>query len=428
VNIRKIVKALIPRRLFRAIEPFGHLCEAVLFNIINGYPAKSFKVIGVTGTNGKTTTSFMIHKMLQQAGYKVGLMTTVAWGVGDDIKPQREHMTNVPVPLLMKRLKAMKAEGVEWLVMETTSMALAQHRVFGIPYSVAVFTNLTQDHLDYHGTFERYRDAKLKLFKLVAKNKKGLQTAVVNADDPAGSYFAKAVPKTMTYGIKKGEVKAGHIISTAAGSSFDAGLLKIKTNLPGEFNIYNALATATVGLVLNLETKQIEQGIAALDSVAGRMERVDAGQNFAVLVDYAHTPDALEKALAALKQATDGKVIVVFGATGDRDKSKRPQMGEVAAKNADLIYLTDDETYTEDPETIRQAVYKGIEDVKGVGKTTIIADRRQAIKAAFTAANKGDSVLLAGIGHQDYRAMDGQKLPWEEPKVAHDLLKHKNQS
>jgi UDP-N-acetylmuramoyl-L-alanyl-D-glutamate--2,6-diaminopimelate ligase len=425
VNIRKIVKALIPRKLFRAVEPFGHLCEAVLFNTVNGYPAKGLKVIGVTGTNGKTTTSFMIHKMLQQAGYKVGLMTTVAWGIGDEIKPQREHMTNVPIPLLMKRLKAMKAEGVEWLVMETTSMALAQHRVYGIPYSLAVFTNLTQYHLDYHGTFERYRDAKLKLFKLTAKNKKGLQTAVINADDPAGSYFAKAVPTTMTYGIKKGQVKATNIMSTAAGSSFDAGLLKIKTSLPGEFNIYNALATAAVGLVLNLETKQIEQGIAALEKVAGRMESVDAGQNFAVIVDYAHTPDALEKALVALKQATDGKVIVVFGATGDRDKSKRPQMGEVAAKNADLVFLTDDETYTEDPEAIRQAVYKGIEAAGGTSKTTVIDNRRQAIKAAFAAAKKSDSVLLAGIGHQDYRAMGGQKLPWEEAKIAREILKPK---
>lgn len=423
MNSRKVVKALIPKKLFRKVEPYGHLGEAVLLNTANGNPAKDLKVIGVTGTNGKTTTCFMIHKMLQQAGYKVGLMTTVAWGVGDNIKPQTEHMTNVPVPLMMKRLKAMRAEGVEWLVMETTSMALAQHRVYGIPYSLAVFTNLTQDHLDYHGTFEKYKQAKLKLFKLVAKNKNGLQTAVINADDPAGEYFAKVVPKTVKYGIKHGDIKASNITSTSSGSSFSVGELKIKTHLPGEFNIYNALAAVSVGQLLGLEPKQIEQGIAALDSVAGRMQRVNAGQSFEVLVDYAHTPDALEKALGALKQASDGKVIVVFGATGDRDKGKRPQMGEAAAKYADLIFLTDDETYTEDPEIIRQAVYKGIESAGGAGKTTVIADRKQAMKTAFAAAKKGDSVLLAGIGHQDYRAMGTEKQLWNEAEVAENLLK-----
>jgi UDP-N-acetylmuramoyl-L-alanyl-D-glutamate--2,6-diaminopimelate ligase len=288
---------------------------------------------------------------------------------------------------------------------------------------LAVFTNLTQDHLDYHGSFDKYKQAKLKLFKLVAKNKNGLQTAVINSDDPAGEYFAKAVPKTVKYGIKNGDLKASNITSTSSGSSFSVGTLKIKTHLPGEFNIYNALAAVGVGQVLGLEPKQIEQGIAALDSVAGRMERVDAGQDFAVLVDYAHTPDALEKALGALKQASDGKVIVVFGATGDRDKGKRPQMGEAAANNADLIFLTDDETYTEDPEAIRQAVYKGIESAGGAGNTTVIADRKQAIKAAFAAAQKGDSVLLAGIGHQDYRAMGNEKQPWVEAEVAKQLLK-----
>jgi len=317
----------------------------------------------------------------------------------------------------------MRAQGIEWLVMETTSMALAQHRVYGIPYSVGVFTNLTQDHLDYHGTFENYKRAKLKLFQLVAKNKNGLQTAVINADDPAGDYFAKAVPKPVKYGIKNGDLKASNIISTSSGSSFRVSELKIKIHLPGEFNIYNALAAVGVGQVLGLEPKQIEQGIAALDSVAGRMERVDAGQDFAVLVDYAHTPDALEKALGALKQASDGKVIVVFGATGDRDKGKRSQMGEAAAKNADLIFLTDDETYTEDPEIIRQAVYRGIESAGGAGKTTVINDREQAIKAAFAAAKKGDSVLLAGIGHQDHRVMGGKKQHWVEAEVATKLLR-----
>ena len=178
MNIRKIVKKFIPSRLFGAVEPYGHLAEAVLLNTINGFPARGFKVIGVTGTNGKTTTSFLIHRMLHEAGYKVGLMSTIGYGVGTDIKPQVHHMTNVSVPELMQRLKWMRQQGVEWLVLETTSQGLAQNRVWGVPYSVAVMTNVTHEHLDYHRTFERYRDAKRKLFKMTNKNRRGLRAGI----------------------------------------------------------------------------------------------------------------------------------------------------------------------------------------------------------------------------------------------------------
>ena len=176
MNIRKIVKTFIPTSMFRKVEPFGHLIEAIIYNNAYGFTGRKFQVIGVTGTNGKTTTTYMIHRMMREAGYSVGLMTTVAYGANDDIRNQTYHMTNVPIPELMKRLKWMHAQGVEWLVLETTSHALAQNRVWGIPYSIAVMTNVTHEHLDYHGTFESYRDAKRKLFKLANKNKKGLRT------------------------------------------------------------------------------------------------------------------------------------------------------------------------------------------------------------------------------------------------------------
>jgi len=427
VSFRKIVKAFIPRQLFHQIEPFGHLLEAVLFNIINGFPARRFKVIGITGTNGKTTTAFLVHKMLHEAGYKVGMMTTVAYGAGDNIKPQTLHMTNVPVPVMMKRLKYLRGQGAEWLVMEATSMALAQNRLWGVPFELVAMTNISQDHLDYHKSMANYINAKLKLFRLANSNKKGLMTGVVNADDATAGRFTSAIKHSVTYGIKAGKLKAKSVQLTPTGVNYKAVIdreeYSIKTNLPGKFNVYNSLAAVSIGRVLGLSKQQIEQGIAALEGVSGRMTAIDAGQNFNVIVDFAHSPDALQNVLSASEELTKGKVILVFGATGDRDKSKRPIMGEVAAKNADQIFLTDDETYTENPQAIIESVYKGIETGGGQAKTTIVGDRLKAIKAAFAAAKPGDTVLLTGIGHQTTRNMGGKEEAWNEIAIAQKLLK-----
>ena len=424
--MRRVVKRLIPKQLFAVVEPWGHLTEAVLYNCLYGFPARNMKVIGVTGTNGKTTTSFLIHRMLNEAGYKTGLMTTVAWASGGEVHAQKEHMTNVPVPLLMKRLKQMRDEGVEWLVLETTSHALAQHRTWGVPYSVAVLTNITHEHLDYHKTFERYVAAKQRLFKLAQQNKRGLQMGIANADDQNGASFASVTQNSILYGVEAGEVRAVNIRMNAGGILYDAEAgsdkYHIVSKLPGSFNVYNSLAAVCVGRAVGLSKEQIEQGIAALPGVAGRMEPVDAGQKFAVIVDYAHTPDALENVLQALKDSTKGELAVVFGATGDRDKSKREPMGEVAARTADKIYLTDDETYTEDPLVIREAVLHGIVNAGGNDKVAVIPDRLEAIRTAFAAAKPGDTILLAGIGHQDYRAMGGKQQPWDEREVARRIL------
>jgi len=426
MNIRKIVKAVVPRSLFTAIAPYGHMVEAMIYNCAYGFPARGMKVVGITGTNGKTTTSFLVHRMLQESGRKTGLMTTVAWAIGDDMKLQTQHMTNVPVPLLMKRLKAMKAAGVEWLVLETTSHALAQFRTWGVPYSVAVLTNISQDHLDYHGTMERYVAAKQRLFQLAQRNQRGLQMGIANADDRYGASFAAFTQNSIMYGTEAGDVRATNIKMSGAGIAYDAAIgkerLHITSTLPGAFNVYNTLAAVCVGRAVGLTNTEIEQGIAALPGVAGRLEAVDAGQKFAVVVDYAHTPDALANVLQALRASTKGKLIVVFGATGDRDRTKRGPMGEVAAKLADAIFLTDDETYTEDADTIREAVYAGIIVADGKDKTEVIADRMEAIRAAFAAAKAGDTVLLAGLGHQDYRAMGTEKQPWDEREVARKLL------
>ncbi len=426
MSLRSVIKQLIPKTVFTAAAPYGHLAEAVVYNCMYGFPARGMKVVGITGTNGKTTTSFMVHRMLSEAGYKTGLMTTVAWAIGDEVRPQTQHMTNVPVPLLMKRLKQMKAEGVEWLVLETTSHALVQYRTWGVSYSIAVLTNITREHLDYHKTFERYVAAKQRLFKLAQRNTKGLQMGIANADDQNGASFASETQNSILYGIEAGEVRATNIRMTTQGIRYDAVFADetyhITSKLPGSFNVYNSLAAVCVGRAIGLDRQQIEQGIAALEGVAGRMEAIDVGQKFAVIVDYAHTPDALENVLSTLRESTKGKLMVVFGATGDRDKSKREPMGEVVARLADRIYLTDDETYTEDPDTIRAAVHRGIVRAGGKDKTEMISDRLEAIRTAFGAAKPGDTVLLAGIGHQDYRAMGGKKLPWDEREVAKKIL------
>jgi UDP-N-acetylmuramoyl-L-alanyl-D-glutamate--2,6-diaminopimelate ligase len=336
-------------------------------------------------------------------------------------------MTSLPARQLLKRVKELKQSGMDILVLEVTSHALAQYRTLGIPIDIAVFTNLTQDHLDYHGSFAAYRTAKVKLFKAAARNKKGRQLGIVNTDDENARYFEAVVPNVLRYGLKggKGIASPKRLKQTAQGSSFEAEIqgkkLHITCNIPGTFNVANTLAAANVGVAMGLEPEVIERGIAAVHEIQGRMSRVEAGQDFTVLVDFAHTPDALEKVLSAARDIAKGKVYVVFGATGDRDKTKRPIMGRIAAGLADTIFLTDDETYTEDPASIRVMVREGIEAVGGNYQE--IADRKEAIRAALQTAKKGDVVVLAGIGHEDSRNMGGKLVPWDEVAIVKELLK-----
>lgn len=429
MNFRKLVKSLIPRQLFRAIEPYGHLIEAVFFNLINGFPARGLKVIGVTGTNGKTTTAFLIHRMLHEAGYKVGLMTTVGYGTGGDIKPQMQHMTNVSVPVMMKRLKEMRRQGVEWLVLETTSHALAQNRVWGVPYSIAVFTNLTHEHLAYHGTFERYRDAKRRLFKMTNRNKKGLRTGIINAEDPSAALFAQDIAHPVTYGIGKGDIRARKLELSPKGVSYQAKLngqtYDIATQLPGSFNIYNSLAAVGVGHTLGLSKQQIEQGVAALEGVEGRMARINEGQDFEVIVDYAHSPDSFEKLFKDIKPVVKGKLIVLFGSLGGGDKTKRPLQGRLAGQYADEVVICQEDDRQEDPEQIMNDIAAGALEA---GKTKdkdlfMIHDRAEAINFAIKRAKKGDTVLLLGKGHEKTIEDASGEHPWDEIATARAALK-----
>lgn len=430
MNIRKTVKTFIPVGLFRAVEPYGHLAEAVTFNILNGFPARGMKVIGITGTNGKTTTSFLVHRMLHEAGFKVGLMTTVAWGVGDDIRPQIHHMTNVPVPELMKRLKHMRKQGAEWLVLETTSHSLAQNRVWGVPYSVAVMTNITHEHLDYHGTFEKYRDAKKKLFTLASRNRRGLRTGIINADDPSAEVFKAATVNPIMYGVESGDLRATDVKLASSGIDYKAVIGKdsydIHCNLPGSFNVANSLATVAVGRAVGLTKEQIERGVAALEGVEGRMTRIDEGQKFNVIVDFAHTPDSFEKLFKDLRPVVKGRLIVMFGSAGRRDEAKRPLQGALAGKYADEVIVTEEDDRDVDGMEIMKQIAEGAEKA---GKERdlnlfMVHDRTEAIEFALGQAESADdTVLLLGKGHEKTIERANGENPWDEIATVRTALK-----
>ncbi len=430
---RKLVKALIPGALFRRIEPTGHLLEAVMWQVVMGFPARGLKVIGVTGTNGKTSTSYLIHQMLVGSGYKVGLMTTVGYGVGDDVKPQMTHMTTASSRTLLKRIKEMRKEGIEWLVLETTSHALAQNRVWGIPYSIAVMTNLTHEHLAYHGSFERYRDAKVKLFRLAAQNGRGMKLGVVNADDPSDPYFVAAVPRVLRYSTKRAQADllATNIESDAKGNVYDLRYegrqLHIKTHLAGSFNVANSLAAAAVGLALGLTDDQIAKGIARVKSVEGRMTYIDEGQAFALLVDYAHSPDSFSKLFEDLRPTVKGKLIAVFGSQGRTgDVGKRIVQGEIAGKYCDLVVVTEEDDRGEDGNLIMEQIAEGAIKASKVKNKDLylILNRTEAIRFAVRRAKKGDTVVLLGKGHEKTieRRASGEE-PWDESGEARAAIK-----
>jgi UDP-N-acetylmuramoyl-L-alanyl-D-glutamate--2,6-diaminopimelate ligase len=430
-DARKIVKKLIPKKVFKKIEPYGHLAESVLMNVRYGFPSKAMHIIGVTGTNGKTTTTFLIEKMLYEAGYKVAMLSTVAYGIGDDIKPQIKHMTTTDAGTLQSRLRSFKQAGVEWVVVETSSHSLAQFRTWGLPYEIAVMTNVTNDHLDYHGTFENYLEAKRRLFKITAKN--GRKFGVVNADDPNAAKFAVTTPRSVSYGIRKGDLKAENVKLAADHSTYEVKIgsdeYDIRVNIPGEFNVSNSLAAVAVGREIGLTREQIEKGIAALTGVEGRMTVINEGQKFKVIVDYASTPDAFERFFDSVRPAVKGKLIAVFGSAGRRDEEKRSVQGEIAGRFSDEVILTEEDDRDIDGNMILNQIAEGATKAGKVKDKDmfLILDRTRAIKFAMTRAkNSDDAVVLLGKGHEKTIERADGEYPWREIEVAkkalHDLL------
>ena len=376
----------------QAVLPY-HFAQSIVANVKYHSPAKKLRVIGVTGTNGKTTTCFMIWNMLNHAGYKTGLMTTVAWGV-DKLNPELGHMTTVDADTLNRRILQIKNQDVEFLVLEVTSHALAEFRTLGIPFEIAVFTNLTHDHLDYHKTLTNYRNAKGKLFKKA-------KFSILNADDKATDYFKTLSHKYITYGINKGDYRAKDIKLSVSGVKYSLGDINIETKIPGEFNVLNSMAAALVGQKLGLTGKQIEDGIKSLVSVEGRMNLIDEGQPFTVIVDYAHTPDALEKVFDSVG-THKGRIISVHGGAGRRDPATREIRGRILAKYSDIVIITEDDSRDEDPEKIATAFIEGAtKQGKTLGKDLFKElDRKKAIELALKTAKKGDLVLILGKGHE----------------------------
>lgn len=412
----------------------GHHLEALAISAAYRYPAKGMRVIGVTGTNGKTSTTYMIHKMLTANGKKSAMLSTVAYGIGDDLQPQAAHMTTLPAAQLNRQLRAFAQQGVEFLVLETSSHALAQHRTAGVPFEIAVITNITHDHLDYHKTFEAYQEAKKRLFLLAAQHPRGY--AVVNQDDAASRDFRACVKEGVSYGLAAGELTAHAIRMTARGMEFTAAYQgekqKTYVRIAGEFYVSNALASIAVGLRVGLSLAEACKGVEALAAVPGRMQMIDGGQVFRAIVDFAHTPDSFERVLSSLRNTTKGKLCVVFGSASERDEAKRPVMGEIAAAYADVIVLTEEDARKESVQKICDEIMVGIKRQKTprVTETQVVLDRSEAIAAAVEKMKTAeDVVIFLGKGHETtIERLDGEH-PWDEvAEVRRALLSSKNSS
>ncbi|MDO8446077.1 MAG: UDP-N-acetylmuramoyl-L-alanyl-D-glutamate--2,6-diaminopimelate ligase [Deltaproteobacteria bacterium] len=389
-----------------------------------GQPASKLKMVGITGTNGKTTTSFLVESILREAGLNPGVIGTINYRYAGKVLPAPN---TTPESLDLQRLlKEMVDSGVKSVVMEVSSHALDQGRVGGCKFDVGVFTNLTQDHLDYHLTMDKYFEAKARLFTDFIDEGRA---AVINMDDPKGEDLSRrAVGRVIGYGVKGIGIGRGkeNIYPKDIRLGIDgikgtfmtpAGEVKVKSSFVGEFNLYNILAAVGAGVGLGLPVEAIEKGISDMKNVPGRLERVDAGQPFTILVDYAHTPDALERVLSTIRGLTDKRIITVFGCGGDRDKGKRPIMGKIAAEYSDIVIVTSDNPRTEDPMRI-------IEDIKaGMTEARVIPDRREAIREAIREANEGDVVLLAGKGHEDYQIIGEEKIHFDDQEEALKAVK-----
>ena len=420
----KTTRNILPANVLHRVEASYRKGRSKIVRARYGDPAKHLRVIAVTGTNGKTTTACYINEILKQANFRTALWTTALIEVDGQSQINDLNATVASTARMQRFFRDAKRAGVDYVVLEVTSHSLDQFKLSGVPIEVAVMTNLTQDHLDYHKTMERYAEAKAKLFASQPRY------IVLNRDDEWFEFFDKftASEQKMTYGKhEEAEARLDRIKLYRKGTEADIVIdhqthLELATNLPGEFNAMNMAGATAVAYLLGIKLFDIQEGIANVEAIPGRFERVVEGLDYDVIVDYAHTPDALEKLLTASKGIAKGRVILVFGACGDRDKSKRPLMGEIASRLADRIFLTDEESYNEEPNSIRQMIYEGIEQAGGGAKTTEIADRREAIERALGSAKKGDIVLITGMGHEQFRIINGEKQPWNDGDVVREIL------
>ena len=399
--------------------PSARRALAHLANKFYDNPSQKLKLIGITGTNGKTTTAFFIQSILKCAGHKVGLIGTVGEGL------------TTPESLDLQALLAeMVKEQVTHVVMEVSSHALALDRVYGCDFDIAIFTNLTHDHLDFHKTQEKYLAAKRRLFDML----KPEGVAIINVDDPYSKYLMEVVKgEVITYGV----TQAKHELRSTKHNEFDTKVseifiredemtlkinsLEIRTPLIGMPNAYNIVAAYQCGLVLHVPQKTLKKGIESLKSVPGRVERIECGQPFSVIVDFAHSPDSLQKLIETYRPLTKNRIILVFGCPGDRDREKRPIMGEIGVRLADYSIITTDDPHGEDPKQIINDILKGV--TSNQSTVTSIVDRREAIGKALGLAKKGDTVLIAGRGHERFQDFAGKKVAMDDGEAVREFFK-----
>ena len=414
----------------------GRLALALLAAAFHGHPSRRMRVVGITGTNGKTTTSYLVQAAVEAAGIRCGLMGTVQYRVGDEVRDAAR--TTPEAPDVQQMLHEMLDAGCGACAMEVSSHALALKRVDGTRFAAAVFTNLTRDHLDYHEDMETYFAAKRRLFELLPAG----APAVVNVDDRRGALLSAGLPRCLTYGVDKpADVAPAALPPSLVNLAFEvrtpAGPVRVRSGLAGRFNVYNLLAAVATGVALDLPLPSIEAGLASVASVPGRFQIVSSpGDDVTVVVDYAHTDDALKNLLEAVRPIVSAHLTTVFGCGGDRDRSKRPLMGAVAARLSDTVGLTSDNPRSEDPERIIDEIELGIAPPQDRGRSDgggvssagagmrwwRLVDRRAAIDRAIAEAGPGDVVVVAGKGHEKYQVIRDRVLPFDDVAEAQDAL------
>ena len=385
-----------------------------------GHPARGMKLVGITGTKGKTTSTYMLKAILEKAGHKCGLIGTTGNMIGDKLLP---GSLTTPDPIdLQRTLRMMADEGVEYVTMEISAHAIDMHRLDGMVFEVGCYTNLSQDHLDYFHSMENYFETKKKFFTTGM-----VRNATVNVDEETSAGVLEAIDiPCLTYGIcAPADLFARDIEITEDGVSFEVQLqgmhpLQVNLMMTGMFNVYNAMAAASCAMVLGISAEDIKAGLEGMPSVPGRIEMLPTNTPYRVILDYSHVPDALMNILTTVRQFAKARVIALFGCGGDRDQGKRPMMGEIGGKLADLSILTSDNPRTEDPMKILEAIEAGIKPTGG--EYVVIENRREAIRYAMEIAEAGDIIVLAGKGHETYQEINGVKYPFDEKVVVQELL------
>ncbi len=413
-----------PNSTVRLLEEYYRMARLYLLNLWYGRPARNMKVIGVTGTNGKTTTLNFINEILKEAGLKTAMFSTATIEINGKTKINDLNATVPDVAVLLKFFRRARRAKVDYILLEVSSHALNQHKLDMVKFEAAVMTNLTQDHLDYHKTMEDYAKAKAALFD------KQPNYVVLNRDDEWFEFFDKYPAKKhkISYGTApEAEAKIKHVKLYRLGSEVELEIdhqtnLNLATAMPGKYNVYNLVAAASLTYLMGVDNQAIIEGAANLEGILGRYQIIENTRGFDIVVDYAHTPDGLEKVLETARSITKRRLILILGIDGDRDQSKRPKMGKIAANLADRIILTDLESHYEDPAAIRQMLFEGIKNAGGADKTIELGDRREAIKLAISEARPGDTVIMTGLGHEQYRLVRGERIKWNDADVVREVL------